>query len=401
MLTLLAYFICSVMKDLIAEAEATRIAIDEATAGVESTIAFTSKRAASPPPVQEDLFSFGPTPGQPILSQTPVRSNHHDQHIPTPDPIDLGDQSTELSAPAQFAPEVETPTRNTYGKNFGQPSRPAAIQSVDRGFSTGSNFGFGPDAVMGAGSLPTPGPSFAFSAAESHDRVAGSESFDDVIRSVASVGEIDAMKMKAKEAEDIARDAEESSRQALAQVNELRRLADEAEKEARKHSAEEEDGKKKKKGWGRGGAKKKTDAKEAERLAQDANAKKQKLLQAQSQANDALALVKATKREAEKLRSEAEEAEIQAASAASMHQQQQDQEKQQHEQQQQQQQQQYSAPSNGYEESGDYGAPSFSYGLQQPFGGESGAFNPNVMGNGGGIEIPAPSGDPYDNPFGV
>jgi hypothetical protein len=403
MLTLLLFF-CSVMTDLIAEAEATRIAIDEATAGVESTITFAKKKAPTPPP-QEDLFSFGPTPGQPILSQTPPRSNHHEpmQHIPTPDPVD--DDSTELPAPAQFAPEAVTPSRqeplNAYGNNFGQPSRPGALLNADRGYSTGSNFGFGPDAIMGAGTLPTPGPSFAFSAAESQDRAPGSGSFDDVIMSVPSVGEVDAMKMKAKEAADIARDAEESSRQALAQVNELRRLADEAEKEARKHSTED-DGKKKKKGFlGRsgGGKGKKADAKEAERLAQDANEKKQKLLQAQSQANDAQALALATKREAEKLRSEAEEAEIQAASAASVHQQQQDQEKHQHEQHQQQ--QNHSVPSNGYGEYGDFGAPGYSYDHQQPFGGESGAFNPSVMGNGAGIEIPAPSGDPYDNPFGV
>jgi len=57
---------------------------------------------------------------------------------------------------------------------------------------------------------------------------------------------------------------------------------------------------------------------EHERLAKEALLKKQEFLQLQSQLNDAQALATETKREAEKLRKEAEDKEIQAAAAASI-----------------------------------------------------------------------------------
>lgn len=114
---------------------------------------------------------------------------------------------------------------------------------------------------------------------------------------------------------------------------------------------------------------------------------------AQSQANDTQAIAMQTKREAERLQNEAEEAEMSAAAAASMHQ----------------------APppaSNGYPSQTDsvpaYGqAPVLTMGQDfggQPYGGFGGAApaaydNSGVMG-GGGASIPTPSGeDPYSNPF--
>jgi hypothetical protein len=58
--------------------------------------------------------------------------------------------------------------------------------------------------------------------------------------------------------------------------------------------------------------------KEIERLAMDARDKKDAMLLAQSQVKDAEALALATKREAERLNKEAEDAQMSAAAAASM-----------------------------------------------------------------------------------
>jgi len=153
--------------------------------------------------------------------------------------------------------------------------------------------------------------------------------------------------------------------------------------------------------------------KEGERLTQDAKAKKDKLMEAQSQLNDAQALASETKAEADRLRREVEEAEIKVASAASM---------------------QHHAPptsapaptlpinnGNGFPsqpvapDASPYGmgtAPFPSYGMEQkpgePFGGHEAphdTFNSNVMGS-GGFSIPIPAAtttspdDPYSNPFG-
>lgn len=110
--------------------------------------------------------------------------------------------------------------------------------------------------------------------------------------------------------------------------------------------------------------------------------------------NDAQALAQDTKREAERLRQEAEDAEMKAALAASM-------------------QKQAPAPappvSNGYPTKASVG-PSHGYSQPQPptndggYGsqpyGMGGGFDSNVMGS-GGASIPTPSGadDPYSNPF--
>jgi septal ring factor EnvC (AmiA/AmiB activator) len=216
------------------------------------------------------------------------------------------------------------------------------------------------------------------------DRYQGKNADDH--NSTPSIGDVNELRRRAKEAEDVARDAEESRQQVAAQVEELRRVADEAEAEARKHLAGG-DGKKKKVGMlGRG---KKRDAKEGERLALEAKTKKDTFLQAQSQANDAQALALDTKREADRLRQQAEEAEINAASAASM----------QHSQPVAPSQQ----PSNGYPAPAATPAYGTGMGQQPQYGGTSfgGQYNPNVMGS-GGVEIPTPSGgeDPYSNPFG-
>lgn len=135
----------------------------------------------------------------------------------------------------------------------------------------------------------------------------------------------------------------------------------------------------------------------------DAKQKKEKLLEAEAQNKDAQALAAETKREAERLRREVEDAELTAASEASM--------------------QQVQPKSNGHpppqtaqQDASPYemGIPSYNYGVPKPqptannggyggtaYGGyNNGDFNPSVMGS-GGVSIPTPAGgdDPYGNPF--
>jgi hypothetical protein len=154
--------------------------------------------------------------------------------------------------------------------------------------------------------------------------------------------------------------------------------------------------------------------KEVERLALEAKAKKDELMKVQSQINDAQKLASDTKAEEERLRKTIEDMELQAASAASLEQ------------------KQPASQNGGYSspiqpkqshDSNDYGgfggpmgmggtqfkaspapAPAplgFGGGPGQPS--DVGAYNPNVMGGGGGFSIPEPTSsgyDPYMNPFG-
>ena len=313
-----------VMTELIAEATATKQAIDEATEGVETYMMDEAAKLPAPAPAPvPDLFSFGPPPGEgnlpaaeprglpePQEASLPAPSDVYGAPVPEPEPAPYSfPEPVAMGIPAALA-APPSPSINYYQAPPAQqqpPSRPGH----KRDESTAS--AFGDDKIMG-GILPSlSGASMTFSAGGDEAQVMGATSFG----SGYSMAEISELKMKAREAQDVARDAEASSRQAMAQVNELRRVADEAEAEARRMADDGSD-KKKKKGWGRGGGNKKKDAKEAERVAAEATAKRDNLMQAQSQANDSQALAMDTKNEAERLHKEVEDAEIAAASAASM-----------------------------------------------------------------------------------
>lgn len=159
--------------------------------------------------------------------------------------------------------------------------------------------------------------------------------------------------------------------------------------------------------------------KDATQAKADAEAKKKKFLEAQSQANDAQSVAMDTKRVAEKLRKEADDAEMNLAAQASMQQKQPTPEP---------------APApqatNGYQgqqgydqppqqgfgqpQPGGYGQPPMQQGYGQPpmqqgygqsgYGAPAQGFNPNVMGQPqGGIELPSPAAAGQDgystNPF--
>jgi hypothetical protein len=107
--------------------------------------------------------------------------------------------------------------------------------------------------------------------------------------------------------------------------------------------------------------------------------------------NDANALAKETREEADRLQKEAEDAELKAASAASMKEV-----------------QPREPATNGYPSAAETKVPYMGAASSSPMGAGFGGqpmsmmvntdYNPSVMG-GGGIEIPTPGDDPYDNPF--
>jgi len=101
--------------------------------------------------------------------------------------------------------------------------------------------------VMGGG--PAPQNQFAFHHEEEEQDLGGAE-----VPPAASLEEIEHLKHRAKEADDLARDSETTLRQLMAKADELRQAADNAELEARQRLAEASE---KKKGGFMGGGKKK------------------------------------------------------------------------------------------------------------------------------------------------
>ena len=114
--------------------------------------------------------------------------------------------------------------------------------------------------------------------------------------------------------------------------------------------------------------------KASEKLSQDAQEKKNAFLQAQSQVNDAMSLADQTRKEADKLRKEIEDAEVAAATAASMAEAPKP----------------VAQPPAAYPATNGGGFPT-PYAMPPASGGFMGAapmgYNPNVMGGGGGIDM--------------
>ncbi|CAB9509662.1 Epidermal growth factor receptor substrate 15 [Seminavis robusta] len=356
----------------------------------------------------------------------------------------------------QNAQQQPPPQGNPYqGISYEQPfsgnPTPSPISPHNRQSSISSQISF---EVMGGG----PGPENQFGQPPPPGNTADDDdSSDGFIQPAPSMDEINELKSRAKEAEDLARDSEDTLRAMMDEADRLRRAADKAEVEARQKAAEASE----KKSGMLGGGKKKKSMKEASQAKTDAEAKKKKFLAAQSAANDAQAVAMETKREAEKVRKMAEQAELDAAAAASMQQKQPPPEKTPAPQQAPKQ----AAANGGYPQQGQgygYGGPPQNFGQQPPpapqaygqqqppppqgygqqqpptpqgygqqpppapqsygqpplgqpygqplgapqgFNSPPGGFNPNVMGGGGagGIEIPTPTAggadDPYANPF--
>mmetsp|Transcript_25196 Transcript_25196/g.38075 ORF Transcript_25196/g.38075 Transcript_25196/m.38075 type:complete len:985 (-) Transcript_25196:86-3040(-) len=128
------------------------------------------------------------------------------------------------------------------------------------------------------------------------------------VQSSLSTDDIEDMKDSARRAEQTSQEAEETYRALSSEVEQLRNIADQADAIA-KEKAEKAS---KKKGLG-----KKKASKEAEQAAQEAAEKKKHFLEMQAKASNAQALAMESKRETERLRDQAEQAELDFVSSES------------------------------------------------------------------------------------
>lgn len=337
----------SVLKDLISDATITKQAIDEAHESIEnanevlarsmgvgnpSTAGASSTFQTAPAPAiaEEDLFGgWGSDDGGAVNAPLPALGSGNFSSAAASSVDESQPSSTYYNNPPQVQMESSQPTHSSPMPSYSynpnpEPTPPAMSTNMYNGggYTGGSGMGghnrdmsgndFGE--VMGSSpSLQPPLPTI-----QQYDSGFGSSmgaTTYDSIPHVTSLKEVEDLKAKSKEADDVAKDAEASRRQLVAQLEELRKLADEAESKVR---AASEKPTKKKGILGRGGAIQKKDAKEIERLTMDARDKKDALLLAQSQVKDAESLAMATKREAERLNKEAEDAQMSVAAAASM-----------------------------------------------------------------------------------
>jgi hypothetical protein len=179
--------------------------------------------------------------------------------------------------------------------------RPAVVATHNRQTS-----GFDSGFVMGGSAPPVEAPS---SAARAH-----SSSGDYGYADEESFQMVEDLKRSAERAAETARDAEAAYRRLASEADELRTDSDKAEATARSLRAAAEEKKK-----GRfGNTKKKNMERDAERAAQDAIEIRKRFIAVQSQALDAETVAAQTRREADRLKDEAEKAEIDMASAASL-----------------------------------------------------------------------------------
>ena len=392
----------SVIHDLIGEATETKKAIDEAYEGVERANAALQAPPAPAPSFDQDLFGFGgdaastsaPTPTQPYQESYPTHvataasfasQDSQPHHVVEQQPSYTSHQSEQVAhEPVPSYQQYTVPLSN-FGQETGD-NYYGGGPTHRKNQSTGS---FGN--IMGGdvGALPPDNHSMSPYASQQPSLTGQSQS--------PSMDDINVLRKNLKEAEDVARDAEDSRRSIAAELDEIRKLADEADQKARQFQADIDKQASKKKGL-LGGRGKKKDPKEGDQLTADFNQKKAKVMSIQAQLKDAEALAADTKKEAERLRKEIEETEVHLASAASIQ------------------------PSQSAAATYSYGAPppASNYGMTPPLdaapswfpqsqtasavsNGDNGVggFDSNVMG-GGGFSIPEPlsgSTDPYSNPF--
>jgi len=229
--------------------------MEEAGEGIEKAIDSAKWQPAPAPAYEGDLFDFGPSapqtkgemPAQPLPPRIEQQKSEDSAEDVTPGYTSDTPSYNQNQVPSYSQNQVPQPatSNDAYGATAATHNRTASAISA---------FSFEGDGPMGG--TPSyggpPGPSYAFSSG-SADVNTGTESYDDYGASMAAaptLQEVEELKAKAKEADQIARDAEESRRQLSAQVDELRRVADEAEAESRKHAT---GGEVKKKGFmGRG-----------------------------------------------------------------------------------------------------------------------------------------------------
>jgi hypothetical protein len=261
-----------------------------------------------------------PDPQQNYGAPPPASYPDPQQNYGAPPPASYPDPQQNYGAPAAAAAAYNMGPAQVQQQQQHQLSptnidRPNALGSHNRQLS-----GFNAEYLMG-GAAPPIEPDATDTEQQHHQQQ--QEAFSVAARSHASSGDygyddqafeiVDEMKKKARQADKAAREAEVASRKLAAEADELRNDADKAEAMSRSLQAASEEKKK-----GRfGGGKKKKLQESAEQAAKDSAAIKKQFMTVQTQAYEAASLAATTRSGADRLREEAESAELQMASAAS------------------------------------------------------------------------------------
>lgn len=214
-LNLLLSLLYRVLKDLIDDATATKQAIDEAYESIENANEVVRVAPSLPPAPavtdEADLFG-GWGDDAPVHAPLPSASTNYSEG-----------ESTNASQPYNSS----QPPAPSYAHNT-QPPAPARDMYSGGGY-TGDGHG---SMTGGFGEVMGSGPALQQQGFASTDASSGAPTFDSLPHA-PSMKEVEDLKSKSKEADDVAREAEASRRQLVAQLEELRRVADEAESKAR------------------------------------------------------------------------------------------------------------------------------------------------------------------------
>jgi hypothetical protein len=265
-----------VVTGLIVEAKGTKNAIEEAHAAVESSLEMSRALPPAPAPVNSfdgDLFGFDEPAPAPAPAPEPLRapvqsysSAYSEEEEEEEHPMGVPSMQSEQP---MGVPSMQSNPSEDYGhrpsEDYGMaplpgqfsPPRFANSPTHLRTTSSASAGAFDSEAIMGGAPTPLPTqaavpPSYGGPAEASersyygHDKGGPTPTNENIAE----------LKRKAKEAEDLARDAEESRRQVMAQVNELRRVSDEAEALSRQNATSPTGAKPRKGFMGRGKNKK-------------------------------------------------------------------------------------------------------------------------------------------------
>jgi hypothetical protein len=252
---------------LISDATATKVAIDEAYEGIEKVneqIRQTASVAPQPPaPVAESDFFGGwgdnsaVQPPLPTVASsgtygsgdsTDDRNPVAEETASHPPQLQLNNVNSQQPNPSSYSYNTDGPLSSTSAPATDMYS--GGGYKLDRGvLQRETSEGFGE--VMGGGSTPLPQQPSGFTSGGTS--MSATSTFDSISVAV-SMKDVEDLKSKSTEADDVAKEAEASRRQLVAQLEELRKVADEAESKARAAT----DKPTKKKGLlGRGGTQKK------------------------------------------------------------------------------------------------------------------------------------------------
>jgi len=338
----------SALSDLITETRATNDVLQQAETDIQNV--YTQAQAAPaqapiPPPVAEaDLFGGWDQPASTVNAPPPIPVANTEASAPTNDAQQMNVPSpfrSEAPAPTPMAENSaawSAPTAATPAPMVAQlpANAPAAPIAETASYESEDNYGFGAaplgsessslapnnaaqavptqqfqeqmnlaSSTMGAGEMAggpvppvAPAPQMAPTPPVENNMFGNGPP---PIQSTLSADDIEDLKQAARRAEQTSQEAEETYRTLASEVEQLREIADQAEA-ASKEKLEKAS---KKKGLG-----KKKALKEADQAAEEAAEKKKHFLEMQAQASNAQALAMESKRETERLRDQAEQAEL-------------------------------------------------------------------------------------------